>query len=119
MKYQKRGGFLSNMVGPDLPAKENPLWAVNGRSAAMSRVAIAQMDIAHKDPERNRAKLEDLVAKALRYAPDLIVFPEMLTVGFTTEVFSEIMRYAEEESGVTLTLLQRLAKQHRLSIVSG
>lgn len=51
--------------------------------------------------------------------PDLIVFPETCTSGYSAEVFGEIERYAEEECGKTLTMFRELAKEYRVCICTG
>lgn len=87
-------------------------------------VSLAQLDILYRNPEGNRKKIEKTVRELCQKKggvekPDLILFPETCTSGYSEEVFRDIERFAEENGGESLTLFQRLAKEYQVCICTG
>lgn len=83
------------------------------------KVSQIQLDIVYKNPEKNRERITKLIEKAIEENPDIIVFPETFTTGYSEEVFHNIDKYAETEHGETITILKELAKKHNVWLVSG
>lgn len=85
----------------------------------MFKASLVQMNIIHKNPAENRKKIKDLIEQAMKENPDLIVFPETCTSGYSESVFHEIEKYAEEENGQTISEIRALAKKYQVCICSG
>ena len=83
------------------------------------KVAAIQLDIAYKDPEKNRLLVATQIEKAVALHPEVIVLPETWTTGYSESVFQGIQRYAEPENGASMTVLRNLAARHGVWIVSG
>lgn len=79
------------------------------------KIAVAQMDIAWHDREKNHEKAEFFAKKAGEGGADIIVFPEMFSTGFTSDI-----HFAEESSdGPTPSLLRGIAKKEKLAVIGG
>lgn len=76
------------------------------------RVGAVQCEIHWNDVSANLELIESFVAK---YASevDLLIFPETITTGFS----SEAAKLADEERGTTYQLLLSLAEQYQVSIM--
>ncbi|KYO66920.1 nitrilase-related carbon-nitrogen hydrolase [Thermovenabulum gondwanense] len=85
----------------------------------MFKLGILQFAIEYKNPEANREKVKELISKASKFNPDILVLPETWTTGYSEEVFDNIMDYAEKEDGPSVTLLKNLAKESGVYIVGG
>jgi len=83
------------------------------------KVSQIQLDIEYKNPFRNREKIEKLIKEASKNDPDIIVFPETFTTGYSEEIFHNIDKYSEYEDGETITLLKRLASKYKVWLVAG
>lgn len=85
--------------------------------------AVLQMDIAYKNPEKNREHMRGLIEKACQVTsgakPDVLVLPETCTTGYSESVFHEIGAYAETEDGPTLSFLKETAARLGVWIVTG
>ncbi|GAB7386739.1 carbon-nitrogen family hydrolase [Bacillaceae bacterium] len=82
------------------------------------RVAIAQMNIAFGQPERNAEQVVRFVEEAarLKEKPDVIVFPELWNTGYDLTRLDAI---ADREGAETKRILGELARKHQISIVGG
>lgn len=83
------------------------------------KVSQIQLDIVYKSPKENIEKIAQLIEEAVKENPDIIVFPETFTTGYSEEIFHNIDKYAETEDGETITILRRLAKKFNVWLVSG
>jgi omega-amidase len=83
------------------------------------KVAAIQMDIAYKNPERNRLHVEELVKQAMPSKPDVLVLPETWTTGYSENVFHKIHKYAEPENGPTMNAIREMAIKYSVWFVSG
>lgn len=75
------------------------------------KITVIQQNISWKDVATNVERLEKLVANAER--SDLYLFPEMCTTGFCMQP----QGIAEEDDGVTVQLMKRLAKEYDAAMV--
>lgn len=75
------------------------------------RVALAQQSIIDLDCEQNLKKISELIASKQQEA-DLIVFPEAMLSGFSTEAMKQSITW----EGAELKTLQSLAKQYNVGI---
>ena len=79
------------------------------------KIAIAQMDIAWHDRKKNHEKAELFAKKAGEEGADIIVFPEMFSTGFTSDI-----HFAEEPSdGPTPSLLRGIALKEKIAVIGG
>lgn len=85
----------------------------------MFKVCLVQMDIIYKNPTENRNKISNLINSAMDNKPDLIVFPETCTTGYSTGVFHSVDKYLETQDGETISLLKELAIKHNVCICTG
>lgn len=84
------------------------------------KVSQIQLDIVYRNPKENVEKVAQLIQKAVKEDnPDIIVFPETFTTGYSEEIFHNIDKYAETEDGEVITVLRRLAKKFNVWLVSG
>lgn len=67
-------------------------------------VALLQMDIAIGEPERNYAKLEEMLNEAVtnEVKPDVIVIPEMWNTGYALDRIQELADPAGERTRALL-----------------
>ncbi|QKS72423.1 carbon-nitrogen family hydrolase [Paenalkalicoccus suaedae] len=79
-------------------------------------IAIAQMDIAFADPEKNKARVKEWIEQAASKAADIIVLPELFTTGYALDQMDEL---ADEEGVDTITYFSKLARDYRINIVAG
>lgn len=82
----------------------------------MTRVALLQMDIVLGDVEANRRKALEMIGKALKADAKLIVLPELWTTGY---VLDRLLEIGEYEDTPTLKMLQGIAKENEVEIISG
>ena len=87
----------------------------------MANFALLQMNIHHCRPEDNFLRARQLFAQAMGKTPrpDVVVLPELWSIGFSTEVFRRIGELAEPENGPALTLLRELAREHQVWVAGG
>ncbi len=80
------------------------------------KIALAQMDIAWEDKEKNKRRCEAYVRRASAQGADVIVFPEMTLTGFTMRA----SKFGEAEAASeTMAYFSSLARTHRVGIVFG
>ncbi|WP_206109169.1 carbon-nitrogen family hydrolase [Paenibacillus sp. HB172176] len=82
------------------------------------RIALLQMDVEAGFPERNFAKLEQLLEKAVQSEPkpDVLMFPEMWNTGYA---LTQIEELADEQGRRTIAFLSRFAEEHEVYIIGG
>jgi len=80
------------------------------------KIALIQMDIVLGDVQVNREKAKALINKGIKAGVKLVVLPELWTTGYKLD---EIHLMAEPENGATITMLQQLAKENQIEIMSG
>ncbi|PYI54852.1 carbon-nitrogen family hydrolase [Paenibacillus flagellatus] len=81
-------------------------------------IALLQMDIAIGEPERNFAKLAELLEKAAaaERKPDLIVFPEMWNTGYALDRIRDI---ADRDGERTKAFVSGFCRKHGVNVVAG
>lgn len=82
------------------------------------RLALLQMYIDAGHPDRNFAKLREMMERAMQdeRKPDVLMFPEMWNTGYALE---EIDGLADPFGGQTTELLSAFSKTHGVCIVGG
>ncbi|SKC83643.1 carbon-nitrogen family hydrolase [Maledivibacter halophilus] len=83
------------------------------------KAAMIQLDIVYKDPDKNLSKVKDLLKKAMKDKPDMIVLPETWTTGYSEEVFHSVEKYGEYENGKIVNSLKEMAFKNKVWIVGG
>jgi predicted amidohydrolase len=84
---------------------------------AKLRVGVIQMQAHLGEKERNLAHAAELIARAAKDEPDVILLPETFNVGFFP---TDLAAHADAaEKGESWQLLSRLAREHRVNIVGG
>ena len=81
------------------------------------KLALAQIDIEAAGVEANRRRAVEAVERAADDGCDLVVLPELFTVGYFA--FEAYQRSAEGLDGATVTELQRLAADRSVAILAG
>jgi len=81
------------------------------------KLALAQLAIEPGDPATNRERAADAVVQAAEDGCDLVVLPEIFTVGYFA--FDSYARSAEPIDGPTVAELQSLAAEYGISILAG
>lgn len=74
------------------------------------------MDIAFGNPSKNYQRAEELIQKAVKENPSVIVLPELWTTGYDLTRLDEI---ADLNAGKTIEFLQTMAKKYRVHFVGG
>ncbi|MBF8982024.1 carbon-nitrogen family hydrolase [Lutibacter sp. B2] len=82
----------------------------------MMRISIVQMDIEFSNPEKNREKAIEMIEKAAKEKPDVIVLPEMWNTSFSFENINDI---ADEYGEPTKTIMRDLCVKHNVNIIAG
>lgn len=80
------------------------------------KVALLQMDIVLGNPEANRRKAKTMIEEGLRQNAKLFVLPELWTTGY---VLDRLSKLGEAEAGPTVRMLQNIAQEHDVEIVTG
>ena len=83
------------------------------------KVKVIQFDIKLKNQTTNRDKIYKLISSNDTEKTDLFVLPETFTTGFDKEIFDNVTKYAETESGKTINMLKQLALEYNTWIVCG
>lgn len=79
-------------------------------------LALAQMNSAWEDKEKNKAQCKKYVLGAVQRGANAIVFPEMTLTGFTMRA----AKFGEaENTSETVAFFSALARAHRIAIVFG
>lgn len=80
------------------------------------KIALAQLDIAFAQPEKNRDRVMASVKAAATHNVDVVVFPEMWNTGYALDQLSTL---ADPNGQQTQALLTDLAGQYDVNIVGG
>ncbi|MCQ4086500.1 carbon-nitrogen family hydrolase [Saccharibacillus sp. JS10] len=80
------------------------------------KVTCIQYDVVYGDPDANYARVEELIEEAMQDKPDVIVLPELWTIGYDLERLSEI---AEQDAERCKAFLSETAKRHNVHLVGG
>lgn len=82
------------------------------------KLALLQMDIAIGEPERNFARLEQLLQEAAEHEerPDVIIIPEMWNTGYALERIHEL---ADRNGERTEALLAGCSRKYGVNIIGG
>lgn len=80
------------------------------------KVTCIQHDVIFGNPEANYAKMEKLLERAMKDTPDVIVLPELWTIGYDLTRLDEI---AEEGAGRTKAFLSEAARRYGVYLVGG
>ncbi|MCZ8511281.1 carbon-nitrogen family hydrolase [Paenibacillus filicis] len=82
------------------------------------KLALLQMDVSIGEPERNFARLEELLEEAVSHEekPDVIVFPEMWNTGYALDRIHEL---ADREGERTERLLSGFSRKHGVNVIGG
>lgn len=82
------------------------------------KVALLQMDIAIGEPEKNFAKLSELLESCVQAEnkPDVIVFPEMWNTGYALDRIRDI---GDRDGVRTKAFLLDFCRKHNVNIVAG
>ncbi|WP_220740386.1 carbon-nitrogen family hydrolase [Leuconostoc miyukkimchii] len=80
------------------------------------KIAIAQIDIALGNPNKNQQTVENYAKKAADSGVDVLIYPEMWNTGYA---LTSLETLADNDGVATQNLLQKLAKQYHLNIVGG
>ena len=75
------------------------------------QIALVQMDCALFDVEANLNKAEASIREAAGKGAKVICLPEVFNVGYFGSQIPEMMKYAEDENGPSLTRMKNLAKE--------
>lgn len=80
------------------------------------KVALAQLDIAWEDKEKNKKRCCEMIEQAKKQGAALIVFPEMTLTGFSmnTEEQGETL-----QNSPTIAFFQQKAKQYDMAMIFG
>jgi predicted amidohydrolase len=81
------------------------------------RVALAQIRIEAADVEANRERAAAAVDRAAAKGADLVVLPELFTVGYFA--FEAYQRTAEPVEGPTVSRLRTAAAEHGVAVLCG
>jgi predicted amidohydrolase len=80
-------------------------------------LALAQFEVEPAAPARNRERARELIAGAAGDGADLVVLPELFTVGFFA--FDAYARSAEPLGGETTSDLSAAAREHDVAVLAG
>ena len=69
------------------------------------KLALIHFNVRHKDPDRNRENLLELVDEAAAMGAELVVAPELSISGYSFENRQDILPYTETRDGPTLKAL--------------
>jgi len=81
------------------------------------KLGLAQLRIEAADVSGNRRRATEAIDRAAAAGCDLVVLPELFTVGYFT--FDSYARTAEGLDGETIGELQTLAAEHDIAILAG
>ncbi len=80
------------------------------------RIALIQMDIVYGDPAANLAHARNLVEKAVKDKPDVIILPEMWN---TSYALKNVFELADRNGVPSAKAMQELAQKHNVNIIAG
>ena len=81
------------------------------------RIACLQMDMLPAQPEENFQKAKQLVETAMRYEPDVLLFPETWNTGFFPQ--KDLPIHCDRAGEQVSRILGSLAKKYAVNIVAG
>ncbi len=81
------------------------------------KLALAQLEITPKSPEKNRENAVEAIHSAAAAGADLVALPEIFTVGYFS--FDAYADTAEALDGRTVTVLREQAIEHDIAILAG
>ena len=81
------------------------------------KVALAQMDIAFREPDINYQKAVSMIADAARQGADTVVLPELWNTGFFPK--DELDQSADSDGERTRQVISQAARQHQINVVAG
>lgn len=82
-----------------------------------TRISLIQMDVAFAKPEENYSRVLDLMEKALKESPDILVLPETLNVGFFPK--QGLSELADVDGKKTKEVFGKFARDNKVNIVAG
>ena len=82
-------------------------------------VCAIQFDTQYQNQEENIRRMEKKIRAAAKKKLDLIVLPELWTSGYSVEIFHNIQKFAQTESGASVSMLKKLAKEYGVYIAGG
>ena len=80
------------------------------------KVAVIQMNTKLGEPVRNEAHARELIESAMTARPDVLVLPELWTLGFFPENTAEL---ADRDGQHIRHFLADIAREYRVNIVGG
>ncbi len=90
-----------------------------GGNVMAFNISIIQFDIVYENSNKNRKRVKELIRQSLVHNPDLIILPETWTTGFKKEIFYNPDKYAEIESGKSITMLRKIAARYSVCLAAG
>ena len=81
------------------------------------KISCIQMNMKLGDREYNFAHAEELIAQAVKAAPDVIVLPETWNTGFFPR--ERLAEMADSDAAETIRRIGALAKEYQVNIVAG
>ena len=83
------------------------------------KISLIQMNVRLGEPEANFAHAAALMEEAMKEAPDILVLPETVNVGFFPTSAERLAALADEGGARTQEVFGRFAKEHGVNIVAG
>lgn len=80
------------------------------------KLSLVQMDISKGKPDENKSRVVNLIERASREDPDVLLLPEMWNTGYSLDNVQEI---ADNEGRFTAELIGPLARKYNMNIVAG
>lgn len=74
-------------------------------------ISILQFDLAYANKEKNIEIVERIFNEQLSGNEDIVVLPETWNTAYSTEIFHNINKFAEEKDGHTITKMKEWAKK--------
>ena len=83
------------------------------------KISLIQMDVRLGEPEVNFARAAALMEEAMAEAPDILVLPETVNVGFFPTPAGNLAALADEEGRRTKEVFGNFAKARGVNLVAG
>ena len=83
------------------------------------RISLIQMDVQRGEPDINYAHAVDLMERAMKDEPDILVLPEAVNVGFFPTPAERLAALADTEGVRTREIFGAFAAAHGVNIVAG
>ena len=81
------------------------------------KISCIQMNVRAGSPDENFSRAEQLIKKAVKRSPDVILLPELWNTGFAPGKIDPSL--ADEDGARTKAFCGKLAKEHGVNIVAG